>query len=393
MDGTNVRNEASLEACDRLIEVVERALAAEASRAADPRDDRQREPLHRFALGLLRMRLRPALEAGWLDADPLHVSLFGGTNSGKSTVLNLLLGRPAAGMDVTARFSQHPEGYRLESLGDGWLARFPSRFEGYCRYEDEHPPRQADRDLSDSGYRPALALLDPNHVTAHAPEAPATTTAVLWDVPDFSTEEARFWIGAVLDTVALADVVLLTVTDESYADARGLSLFRMVSGTGVALHVVANKVGSRTLVADIRGKLDAHYAGPGRALPEERFHAFPFVEASSPGARLEALLASDEGRSLRTAIARAASEGPGRKREALAGSVAFLSERLDEVMAPLAAEADLAATWTQLVERTTRASSSIATAATTCRVSATASSIRRWSSSWTFSRCPGSAIW
>lgn len=333
-------------ACDRVLAWIERSHeAAERRRAID---DAVAEPLHLYATSLLRMRVRPALDASWLDTDPVHVSLFGGTNSGKSTLLNLLLGRSAAGMNVTARFSQHPEAYQLASLGDAWLTNFPSRFEGYRRYDDRHPPRQDDADLEANGYRPAFARLDPNHVCAGADASPATTTAVFWDVPDFSTEEARHWMSAVLDAVALADVILLAVTDESYADARVATLLAMVARADARIHVVVNKVaGGAALLADIRTKLEPD-------VPSDRFHAIPFVRAGNPESRVAALLKTDEASALRRAVADETRDGLDRKRTALAGAVRFLEERFDALLAPLSAEAEAAARWEAIVETVTR---------------------------------------
>ncbi len=333
-------------ACDRVLAWIERARDADERRRA--MDDAVAEPLHLYAASLLRMRVRPALDPAWLDTDPVHVSLFGGTNSGKSTLLNLLLGRSAAGMNVTARFSQHPEAYQLASLGDAWLTNFPSRFEGYRRYDDQHPPRQDDADLEANGYRPAFARLDPNHVCAGADASPATTTAVFWDVPDFSTEEARYWMSAVLDAVALADVILLAVTDESYADARVATLLAMVSRADARIHVVVNKVaGGAALLADIRAKLESD-------VPADRFHAVPFVREGNPESRVAALLRTDEAAAFRRAVAEETRDGLERKRTALAGAVRFLEERFDALLAPLSAEAEAAARWEAIVETVTR---------------------------------------
>src|SRR4051812_46062610 len=107
-------------ACDRLVAIVERSLAMEKKCRAIS-DAAIRVPLIRYALALLRMRVRPALEPGWLEDDPVHVAMFGGTNSGKSTVLNVLLGRAAAGMSFRARFSQHPVAFRPASMGNPFL--------------------------------------------------------------------------------------------------------------------------------------------------------------------------------------------------------------------------------------------------------------------------------
>jgi hypothetical protein len=300
------------------------------------------------------MRLRPALEPEWLDRDPVHVSLLGGTNTGKSTLLNVLLGRAAAGMDVTARYSQHPEGYRIRSLGNAWLEGFPSRFAGYRRFEDEHPPRQSDEELESEGYRAAIALLDPARIGRRSPGEPATTTAVLWDVPDFSTEEARHWLGAVLDTIALAEVILFVVTDESYADDRACSLLGLLSDAGADLHVIANKVPSGgTLSSDIRRKIDSHWRGPGGGLPADRYHRLEFVEGGGPADRLERLLATREAGALRGTIADEVSRGIPLKESVLVRSVHFVERHLDEVVEPIREEIRLGARWREAVRTAT----------------------------------------
>src|SRR5436190_485168 len=80
-------------------------------------DGHPEEPLIRFAIALMRQRVAPALQDGWLQNEPVHTAMLGATNSGKSTVLNVLLGAPAAGMHYQARFSQHPEAFRLAAIG------------------------------------------------------------------------------------------------------------------------------------------------------------------------------------------------------------------------------------------------------------------------------------
>lgn len=243
------------EACDRLRVLFDRAQAVESRRRRAPDADLA-EPLLPFARALLSMRVRPALEDGWLDKDPLHAAVFGGTNTGKSTAINVLLGRAACGMRVTARFSQHPEAFRPLHLGNAWCEAFPTRFQGYRRYDGEHPPRQDDQEIRRDGWRRAFAIHDPEETAPRALAESIAPEAVLWDAPDFSTEEAQSWLDGVLESVALAEVVLLVVTNESYADDRGVTLLKMVAGTGCALHVIGNKTGGdRELFADLSTKL------------------------------------------------------------------------------------------------------------------------------------------
>ena len=63
-------------------------------------DDSIRAPILWYSLAQLRMRVRPALERAAIGVDPVHVALFGGTNTGKSTVLNVLLGRASSDEEI-----------------------------------------------------------------------------------------------------------------------------------------------------------------------------------------------------------------------------------------------------------------------------------------------------
>ncbi|HSF31291.1 MAG TPA: hypothetical protein VLK82_12585 [Candidatus Tectomicrobia bacterium] len=343
----------ALAACDRLIATLERALRLE-HRDAGARDDKLQEPIGPYVVAQLRMRVRPALVPGWLARDPVHLTLFGGTNSGKSTVLNLLLGCAAAGMHATARFSQHPEAYRHSTLGDQWLIAAPSRFAAYQFHRNRHPPRQSDDELAYRGYRPAFAVLDPARLGVPALTQPAAA-AVFWDAPDFSTEEAQTYIGAVLDVIALADVAVMTVTEESYADHRGILLFRMVRDSGVTLRVIANKLGdSPELLSDIAHKLHANWPGGASSLPPVPLHRLPLVDGSTPEERLRNLLATPEAAALRQVMAHEVTRGLQLKRQALAGAIHFIQNRLEEVLRPLVAEVEMAAAWGNLVERLAR---------------------------------------
>ncbi len=341
-------------ACNRVIAMIERSLAMEAkSRPAG--DDAIRVPLVRYALAQVRQRICPALSAGWLKADPVHVVMFGGTNSGKSTVLNILLGRPAAGMSYRARFSQHPEAYRSTRLGDRFLDDFPTRFAGYQRYTDEHPPRQSDAELRSQGYRYTIAVNDPERLDSKALAPTAAPSAVFWDIPDFSTEEAVIYMPAVLDTIALADLIVMTVTKENYADHRGQMLRGLVCSSGVPMRVVANKLedGSH-LLSDIQLKL-ADSADLACRVAPDHLHPLPHVKDSNEDGRLRILLADREAALLRQAVAGDVASGTDLKKQALRGAIQFLDRRLDDLLAPLKAEVSVTEYWHGIVERTTRA--------------------------------------
>ncbi len=335
-------------ACQRLVRLFERSKVLQ-ERGRLSTDDSVRLPLAEFVLAQLRMRIAPALDPRWPEHDPVHLALFGGTNTGKSTVLNVLLGRPAAGMGVLARFSQHPEGYRTASADDGWLSAFPTRFQGYRRFQDASPPRQTDAELRLEGYRPCFALFDINRING-ATSDPCAPGTVFWDAPDFSTEESLLHLGTVLDVAALADVVVLTMTDESYADDRGHALLRLVKESGVALHVVANKLPepvSPALLDDIVQTLrvSARVAAPVHRLSQSR--------GADPAARLAALLPSSSATALREALQQEIALGVVLKQRALAGALNLIEHHWHDLLRPLAAEAERGVRWGETVARVT----------------------------------------
>jgi hypothetical protein len=344
----------AMEACKRVIAMIERSQAmAVSSRSAG--DDAIGVPLVRYALAQLRQRICPALSTDWASNDPIHVVMFGGTNSGKSTVLNVLLGRAAAGMSYRARFSQHPEAYRAADLGNSFVEAFPTRFAGYQRYSNTHPPRRNDLELRAQGYLYAVAINDPTRLERQALAPLPTAPVVYWDVPDFSTEEALLYMPAVLDTIALADLVVMTVTKENYADHRGQMLRGLICASGVPLRVVANKLedGSH-LLADIQLKL-ADSADQACRVAPDHLHPLPHVKDVDEPGRLRQLLLDQGAALLRQAVLGDVAGGLQLKKQALRGAILFLDRRLDDLLVPLKAEVSAGEHWNRIVERATQA--------------------------------------
>lgn len=334
-------------ACDRLTAVFERALPLSAM-GRRTSDDAIQAPVLAYAIAQLRMRVRPAFQPDWLANDPVHVTLFGGTNTGKSTVVNVLVGREAAGMGVRARCSQHPEAYRPAPLGDRWLVGNPTRFQGYRRFHDEHPPRQSDEELQRDGYRRALALHEIERLPGSSLAPLAAPTAIVWDAPDFSTEQSAAYLGTILDLLALADLVVMTVTDECYADDRGTSLLKMVADSGVTTLIVANKLPeNRTLLEDVGRTLGSAGGSRGPVL------RLPEISGFSTLDRLEKLLRSQEASDLRATVQTEADQGPALKRRSLLGSLDFLERHLDDFLGPLSQEVSATSNWEGTVVRLT----------------------------------------
>ena len=323
------------------------ALALESSAAtADPA---RRDVTVDLCRALCEMKLEPALRAGpaeWAAADPVHVAVFGGTNTGKSTVLNVLLGRAACGMKVTARFSQHPEAWAEPEQHARWRA-FPGRFAGYAMHAGEAAPRQPDAELAAGAWRPALAVRELASAALVAAAGACADGAVFWDAPDVSTEEAQAWLRAVIDTLALADLALFVATNESYADDRGLELLALFAASGAEVDVVANKVAAGSeLYGDVRAKVAE------RAETATVF-ALPWVEGAEPLERLARLVATPEAGALRAALAARAAPAPARKLASLARALEFLDQNLARALEPLQREARVAERWAEIVAETT----------------------------------------
>lgn len=306
---------------DRLIDLLERSGGSQTGDA-----DAERM----LGLALLRMRIRPALTGG---DDPAHVVVAGGTNTGKSTIVNLLTGSDLAGMSAIARFSQHPIAFRTATVGDGFLNAHPSRFHGYERYANRPPPRQSDIELERDGYRSALAVVDRHD--GHIPDA------VIWDSPDFSSDAARHYLHAVLDVAAIADVLVLVVTAESYADERALRLTRWLGLSGRRIIVVANKFRSDgALSDDVRETLNANLDGVNY-----RLVVLPDVPGDRPADRLERLRETAPARSLLTEIETIAGDAIRHRGETLASAAAFLAARFDSIASVAVREAAFVREW------------------------------------------------
>lgn len=328
------------------------AQAIELQKKQRSRDDAVVEPVLLFARALVNMRIRPALQPEFGQRDPVHVAMLGMTNNGKSTVLNLLLGTPAAGMNALARFTQHPEAYYSGELGHKWLDDYPSRFDSYQRYENRHPPTQTAAELETSGYRKAFAIHQFEHVTADRHAEPSSQQVVFWDAPDFSTEEGQLWLVAVLDAVAIADLVIFVVTEQAYADDRGLKLWRMISASGVAVQVIANRWSQSFPLNDLRDKLGTAWQGPPEERHLPRLVRLPNVDAPRADERLKILFETEEVQELRESIGDSlVEERTELKSRALRGAVQFLRTRWPDLVRPLQQEVQLVQSWQEKVKQ------------------------------------------
>lgn len=133
---------------------------------------------------------------------PLQIAVIGPTQAGKSSVVNLLLGSEIAGVSPLAGFTVHPHGFCHHTGIDDCigLQNYFGRFQ-----------QLAEHQLSGSRY-------DCYSLTVTGSVSPLLPACVLWDTPDFDSIDSADYKEGVIRTIALADIIVLVVSKEKYAD-------------------------------------------------------------------------------------------------------------------------------------------------------------------------------
>lgn len=191
----------------------------------------------------------------------LNLVIFGPTQAGKSTVVNGLLPEPLAGVSPLAGYTVHPQGYvsaqiQMESR---WLDQF---FPGYQRV-DQDTLRHSEYDEY------ALKTFDQAGLFADL------KPVLIWDTPDFDSVDARGYTEAVIRTIGLADILLLVVSKEKYADQSVWKMLEMLAPLHVPLIVCINKI-MQSEDAALRRSFQSRYQSrfPASELPQITFIHF-----------------------------------------------------------------------------------------------------------------------
>jgi GTPase SAR1 family protein len=133
---------------------------------------------------------------------PLQIAVVGPTQAGKSSLVNVLLASDVASVSPLAGYTIHPQGFC-----DGVSLNACDGLQWYFGRFQQMAQHELPRDRHD------CYSLSPN--TTNSPLLP---DAVLWDTPDFDSIDSASYREGVIRTVALADVIVLVVSKEKYAD-------------------------------------------------------------------------------------------------------------------------------------------------------------------------------
>lgn len=156
-----------------------------------------------------------------------HLVVLGPTQSGKSSLVNVLLDTQAASVSPLAGFTVHSQGY-ARTISDNDIA---------C----------VNRVMAPLSRTPAQSL-DADNLSSYVLETVATTTrnlagsAIVWDTPDFDSITATRYSLSVLKAAALSDVVLLVVSKDKYGDQRVWDMLALLNDLQKPLLVCINKI-------------------------------------------------------------------------------------------------------------------------------------------------------
>jgi GTPase SAR1 family protein len=132
----------------------------------------------------------------------LHMAVVGPTQAGKSSLTNVLLNSTSAGVSPLAGYTIHPQGFcngvNVDDCAE--LQRYFGRFQQLQQTQlskDRHDCYSLTQNTTDSELLPH---------------------GVLWDTPDFDSIDSATYREGVIRAIALADMVILVVSKEKYAD-------------------------------------------------------------------------------------------------------------------------------------------------------------------------------
>ena len=179
---------------------------------------------------------------------PLQLAVLGPTQTGKSTIVNLILGTHVAEVSPLAGFTIHPQGFwsGAGEQDEGWVAGL---FPGWQRCEAAQLSRDADQ-LD-------RYVLRPPDEGASPPQG--LPPCVVWDTPDFDSLAAQSYQRGVLEVAALADAQVFVLSKEKYSDLSVWRMLQLLSPLGRPLIICLNKLtpdAAEPIVASLRRQLD-----------------------------------------------------------------------------------------------------------------------------------------
>lgn len=156
-----------------------------------------------------------------------QIAILGPTQSGKSSLVNVLLDVQAARASALAGFTVHAQGY--SALDTDTYQEAIDTF--------MNPLRRTPADELNSQSIDTYAL-----ETVLAGERSVASDAVIWDTPDFDSIEAYSYRSSALKTAALADISIMIVSKDKYGDKSVWDMLQLLHELQHHPIVVINKL-------------------------------------------------------------------------------------------------------------------------------------------------------
>lgn len=155
---------------------------------------------------------------------PFQIAVIGPTQAGKSTLVNLLLNSSVAGVSPLAGFTVHPQGFSsgLQDQQLEWLADY---FDDFTRLNQHELDKNRHHCYS-------LIHVEPGFLGQ----------CLAWDTPDFDSIDAGGYREGILKTIALADIIVLVVSKEKYADQSVWEIMSLLEPLQQPTLIIVNKL-------------------------------------------------------------------------------------------------------------------------------------------------------
>jgi len=283
-------------------------------------DSDESQPTLIFANALLRNSIQRNLD--W--PLPLQLAVIGPTQSGKSSVVNLLLGRKLASASPLAGHTRYTHGFVNTEISGDAVHCLKSVLPGWQQLAPDTAGEGDCFSLSRAGLKESF--------TEHH--------AIVWDTPDFDSVGSRTYRNTVPEICALADGLLLVVSREKYADRSVWRMLRLIAPLNIPLIICVNKT-ERMDEAALRSSLESRLQL--ESITPDGILSLPYSERAE-----ETLANTAAARNLRTRLA--AFLGSAAADRAPEPLIAYLNQQWSQWTAPLRRELAAQENWERAVE-------------------------------------------
>ncbi len=184
---------------------------------------------------------------------PLQIAIIGPTQAGKSSLTNVFLQAQNAGVSPLAGYTVQPQGfcYGVELAACKKVADYFAPFIQVST-EQLNKSRFDCYTLSEIPPAPLFKAEEKAPFLKEAGRLPFIPPCVFWDTPDFDSIDSTDYREGVLKTIALADVIILAVSKEKYADQTVWETLKLIEPLRQPTLICVNKLsdGSEMIILE-----------------------------------------------------------------------------------------------------------------------------------------------